>query len=92
MVRSVVEGGLSKAAAASIQWVKRFRAEGVGGHRSSQLHSLLSQTAACPRRRPTAPGGTNTDFGLINIGWNNSHWRHRGAKCADDVPPLLCLR
>jgi transposase len=47
MVRSVVDGGLSRAAA----WVKRFRAEGVDGlrDRSSRPHSLPSQTpaAAC---------------------------------------------
>src|SRR5690348_9006490 len=55
MVRSVVEGGLSRAAAARqfnttaktvAKWVKRFRAEGVGGlrDRSSRPHSLPSQT------------------------------------------------
>ena len=60
MVRCVVEGGLSKAAAACqfnvtpktvAKWVKRFRAEGVDGlrDRSSRPHSLPSQTpaAAC---------------------------------------------
>jgi transposase len=60
MVRSVVEGGLSKAAAAHrfnvtaktvAKWVKRFRAEGLDGlrDRSSRPHSLPSQTpaAAC---------------------------------------------
>jgi transposase InsO family protein len=60
MVRSVVEGGLSKAAAARqfnvsgktvAKWVERFRAEGVDGlrDRSSRPHSLPSQTpaAAC---------------------------------------------
>jgi transposase InsO family protein len=57
MVRSVVEGGLSKAAAArqfnvsaktADKWVKRFHAEGVDGlrDRSSRPHSLPSQTAA----------------------------------------------
>src|SRR5258705_7018899 len=56
MVRSVVEGGLNKAAAARhfnttaktvAKWVKRFRAEGVDGSRdrSSRPHSLPSQTA-----------------------------------------------
>ena len=56
MVRSVVEGGLNKAAAARhfnttaktvAKWVKRFRAEGVDGlrDRSSRPHSLPSQTA-----------------------------------------------
>jgi len=60
MVRSVVEGGLSKADAAYqfnttpktvAKWVKRFRAEGVDGlrDRSSRPHSSPSQTpqAAC---------------------------------------------
>jgi transposase InsO family protein len=60
MVRSVVEGGLSQAAAARqfnvsgktvAKWVERFRAEGVDGlrDRSSRPHSLPSQTpaAAC---------------------------------------------
>jgi transposase InsO family protein len=60
MVRSVVEGGLSKAAAARqfnttaksvAKWVERFRAEGADGlrDRSSRPHSLPSQTpaAAC---------------------------------------------
>src|SRR6201984_668053 len=60
MVRSVVERGLSKAAAARqfnttaktvAKWVKRFRTEGAGGlrDRSSRPHSLPSQTpaAAC---------------------------------------------
>src|SRR6516225_8565488 len=60
MVRSVVEGGLSHAAAARqfnttpktvVKWVKRFRTEGAGGlrDRSSRPHSLPSQTpeAAC---------------------------------------------
>jgi transposase InsO family protein len=57
MVRSVVEEGLSKAAAALrfnitaktvAKWVKRFRAEGVDGlrDRSSRPHSLPSQTPA----------------------------------------------
>src|ERR1700751_1449033 len=57
MVRSVVEGGLSKAAAARqfnitvktvAKWVERFRAEGVDGLRdhSSRPHSLPSQTPA----------------------------------------------
>ena len=56
MIRSVVEGGLSKAAAARqfnttaktvAKWVDRFRAEGVDGlrDRSSRPHSLPSQTA-----------------------------------------------
>jgi transposase InsO family protein len=55
MVRSVVEGRLSKAITAHqfnttaktvAKWVKRFRAEGVDGlrDRSSRLHSLPSQT------------------------------------------------
>ncbi|WP_342740015.1 IS481 family transposase [Bradyrhizobium sp. B117] len=60
MVRSVVEGGLSQAAAARrfnttpktvAKWVKRFRTEGVDGlrDRSSRPHSLPGQTpaAAC---------------------------------------------
>src|SRR6516165_6120495 len=60
LVRSVVEGGLSRAAAARqfnvtpktvAKWVKRFRAEGVDGlrDRSSRPHSLPGQTpaAAC---------------------------------------------
>src|SRR5215207_1545500 len=57
MVRSVVEGRLSKATAAHqfnttaktvAKWVKRFRAEGVDGlrDRSSRPHSLPSQTPA----------------------------------------------
>jgi transposase InsO family protein len=57
MVRSVVEEGLSKAAAALrfnitaktvAKWVKRFRTEGVDGlrDRSSRPHSLPSQTPA----------------------------------------------
>jgi transposase InsO family protein len=56
MVRSVVEGGQSKAAAARQfnttpktvdKWVERFRAEGLDGlrDRSSRPHSLPSQTA-----------------------------------------------
>src|SRR5258708_15853972 len=56
MVRSVIEGGLTKAAAAGqfnttaktvAKWVERFRAEGVAGlrDRSSRPHSLPSQTA-----------------------------------------------
>src|SRR6476661_7245020 len=56
MVRSVIEGGLTKAAAARqfnvaaktvAKWVKRFRAEGVDGlqDRSSKPHSLPSQTS-----------------------------------------------
>ncbi|MET4019748.1 transposase [Bradyrhizobium sp. F1.4.3] len=55
MVRSVVEGGLSKADAAYLfnttpktvaKWVKRFRGEGVDGlrDRSSRPHSSPSQT------------------------------------------------
>src|SRR5229473_6326392 len=55
MVRSVTEGGLSKAATACqfnvsaktvAKWVERFRAEGVDGlrDRSSKPHSLPSQT------------------------------------------------
>ena len=57
MVRRVVEGGLSKAAAAPqfnttaktvAKWVKRFRTEGVDGlrDRSSRPGSLPSQTPA----------------------------------------------
>jgi transposase InsO family protein len=57
MVRSVVDGGLSKAASARqfnvtpktvAKWVKRFRAEGADGlrDRSSRPHSLPSQTPA----------------------------------------------
>jgi transposase InsO family protein len=62
MVRSVVEGGLSKAAAARqfnvtaktvAKWVKRFLIEGVEGlrDRSSRPHSLPGQTppATCAR-------------------------------------------
>src|ERR1700721_359346 len=56
MVRSVIEGGLSKTAAARqfnttpktvAKWVERFRAEGVDGlrDRSSRPLSLPSQTA-----------------------------------------------
>jgi transposase len=56
MVRSVIEDGLSKAAAAGqfnttpktvAKWVKRFRAEGADGllDRSSRPHSLPSQTS-----------------------------------------------
>lgn len=56
MVRSVIEGGLTNAAAALqfnvtaktvAKWVKRFRDEGVDGlrDRSSRPHSLPSQTA-----------------------------------------------
>src|SRR6266436_4478165 len=55
MVRIVIEGGLTKAAAAHqfnttaktvAKWVERFRAEGVDGlrDRSSKPHSLPSQT------------------------------------------------
>jgi transposase len=55
MVRSVIEGGLTKAAAALqfnitakivAKWVKRFQEEGVDGlrDRSSRPHSLPSQT------------------------------------------------
>ena len=54
-MRSVVEGGLTKAAAALqfnvtaetvAEWLKRFRDEGVDGlrDRSSRPHSLPSQT------------------------------------------------
>ena len=61
MVRTVIEGGLSNAAAARqfnttpktvAKWVKRFRAEGVEGlrDRSSRPLSSPSQT-----RRPHAP-------------------------------------
>ena len=57
MVHRVLEGGLSKAAAARqfnttpktvAKWVERFRAEGVDGlrDRSSRPHSLPSQTAS----------------------------------------------
>ena len=57
MVRSVVEGGLSKTAAARqfnvtaktvAKWVRRFHGEGVEGlrDRSSRPHSLPSQTPA----------------------------------------------
>ena len=55
MVRSVIKGGLTNAAAADqfnttaktvAKWVERFRAEGVDGlrDRSSRPHSLPSQT------------------------------------------------
>src|ERR1700731_2752566 len=55
MVRSVIEGGVTKVAAARqfnttaktvAKWVERFRAEGVDGlrDRSSKPHSLPSQT------------------------------------------------
>jgi transposase len=55
MVRSVVEGGLTQAAAADLfnttpktvaKWVQRFREEGVNGllDRSSRPHSSPSQT------------------------------------------------
>src|SRR3984957_9600893 len=57
MVRSVIEGGLTKAAAARqfnttaktvAKWVERFRTEGVDGlrDRSSNPHSLPNQTAS----------------------------------------------
>jgi transposase InsO family protein len=57
MVRSVIEGGLRKAAAARqfnvtpktvAKWVERFKADGVNGlrDRSSRPHSLPSQTAS----------------------------------------------
>jgi transposase InsO family protein len=60
MVRAVVEGGLSKAAAARrynttvktvSKWVERFRREGVEGlrDRSSRPHSLPSQTPPATR-------------------------------------------
>src|SRR5437667_11342796 len=60
MVRCVIDGGLSRAAAARqfnttsktvAKWVKRFRAEGVDGlrDRSSRPHSLPSQTAPATR-------------------------------------------
>ena len=56
MARSVIEGGLSKAAAAHqfnttpktvAKWVSRFQAQGVAGlrDRSSRPHSSPSQTA-----------------------------------------------
>ena len=56
MVRSVIDGGLSKVAAARqfnttpktvAKWVERFRAEGVDGlrDRPSRPHSLPNQTA-----------------------------------------------
>jgi transposase-like protein len=61
MARSVIEGGLSKAAAARqfnttpktvAKWVARFRAKGGAGlqDRSSRPHSSPSQTAAKPNR------------------------------------------
>src|SRR5437016_8360677 len=57
MVRSVVEGGVTKAAAAGqfntsaktvAKWVERFRAEGVDGlrDRSSRPHSLTKPNGA----------------------------------------------
>src|SRR5690606_40370949 len=57
MVRAVLEGGLSKAAAARrfnsspktvAKWVRRFQAEGIDGlrDRSSRPHSSPSQTPA----------------------------------------------
>ena len=65
MVRSVIEGGLTKAAAALqfnvtaktvAKWVKRFRAEGVDGLRdrsSRPQFALLDQTRGI--RPPPAP-------------------------------------
>ena len=68
MVRSVVEGGLSQAAAAGqfnttpktvAKWVKRFRAEGVDGlrDRSSRPHFIAEPNPAghVRRRRGFAP-------------------------------------
>ena len=60
MVRSVVEGGLSKAAAARqfnttpktvAKWVERFRAEGVDGLRDRSSRPLSSPAK---QRRPSA--------------------------------------
>ena len=66
MVRSVIEGGLTKAAAALqfnvtaktvAKWVKRFGAEGVDGlrDRSSRPHSLPNPACHVRRRRDVAP-------------------------------------
>src|SRR6478672_10825812 len=80
MVRSVIEGGLSKAAAAGqfnttpktvAKWVKRFRAEGADGllDRSSRPHSLPSQT----------PPATSAAIGALR------HQRYTGKQIAAEV-------
>jgi transposase len=80
MVRSVIEGGLSKAAAAGqfnttpktvAKWVKRFRAEGADGFldRSSRPHSLPSQT----------PPATSAAIGALR------HQRYTGKQIAAEV-------
>src|SRR6478672_12760812 len=61
MVRSVIEGGLSKAAAAGqfnttpktvAKWVKRFRAEGDGLlDRSSRPHSFIAEPNTAGHKR-----------------------------------------
>ena len=75
MVRSVIEGGLTKAAAARqfnvaaktvAKWVKRFRAEGVDGlqDRSSRPHSLPSQTPAATCAAAGCSGAGRADPAL----------------------------
>ena len=94
MVRSVVEEGLSHAAAARkfnvtpktvAKWVKRFRAEGVGGLRdhSSRPHSLPGQTpaATCATvealRRQRFTGKEKGPNPEMTIGRANRHIRLR---------------